>query len=524
MLGYHWARNFSVDDDDVDYLVNHLLELERPLTTEALALTLINRRLEVEQADLAARYRDTKVYDPAQAYDVGDRVLFSEMAFATAEVVGVRAGNNPDYGAFQVIRVQFDDIEHNGSNGQREFAAQLQTEHALSANGLEHPATEIGEMDPEQVLEQNRRSILNRVDAALQKAPNLMRVAGQWFPQELVMDVDIGTLHLSEAVLDINGGGPMTTPRIIEEIGGLGDAPLDLQVFSLNIALNKDNRFDEVGPAGEVMWYLRRMQPAFVRETPALLRYKPIPYDDDLLSDEMFDLETELDDEWTPIDFEGRLRKATTTLLYPHRRAGTLPLNAKIRQIFPRGRTQRIYVELIDATDDERYDAWVVHEAKYIYGLNDYYTKHRLPVGAFVSVQRGEAPGQIVISHEGYKARTEYIRLLIPQNNKITFESKRRSIGAAFDELIVVGVDDLQAVDALADVYANKPLAAILRDLIGALGHLTPQGTVHAVTLYSAANVIRRCPPGPLFATLRANPDFEDVGDHYWQLAEAKSV
>jgi hypothetical protein len=30
---------------------------------------------------------------------------------------------------------------------------------------------------------------------------------------------------------------------------------------------------------------------------------------------------------------------------------------------------------------------------------------------------------------------------------------------------------------------------------------------------------MRRSAPGPIFATLSANPDFEDVGDHYWTLS-----
>jgi hypothetical protein len=63
-------------------------------------------------------------------------------------------------------------------------------------------------------------------------------------------------------------------------------------------------------------------------------------------------------------------------------------------------------------------------------------------------------------------------------------------------------------------------LAAILRQVLPALGRLTPQGTAHAKTIYSLVNVIRRCPPGQILATLEANPDFANVGGHYWQLAE----
>jgi hypothetical protein len=348
--------------------------------------------------------------------------------------------------------------------------------------------------------------ILRLLHEALRANASLKRVAGYWFPEELTMTVDIGILHLAEAVLDMAGGGPLLTIDIINQIGGIGNAPMQLQIFSLNLALNDDARFDEVGPAGEVLWCLNRMEPDAVRDVPMMLKYKAIEYDDDLLSDEMFDLETELDDEHTEIDFEGSLPRATTRLIYPHRRAGTLPLSAK-------------NVELIDKTDGEKYNGWVVHENKYVFGLFEYYKKHHLPVGCSVTVEPGEKPEQILLSYEGYKPRTEWIRILVPQNNRITFENRKRQIGAEYDDLIIIGVDDLAAVDELAKTYQHKPLATILRDMITALGALTPQGHVHAVTLYSAVNILRRCAPGPIFATLSANPDFEYVGDHYWKLS-----
>ncbi|MCD4686364.1 MAG: hypothetical protein K8S97_10545, partial [Anaerolineae bacterium] len=62
-------------------------------------------------------------------------------------------------------------------------------------------------------------------------------------------------------------------------------------------------------------------------------------------------------------------------------------------------------------------------------------------------------------------------------------------------------------------------LTDTMRHLLGELARLTPQRTVHAKTLYSAVNALRRCPPGPIFATLVARPEFEHVGGPYWRLA-----
>ena len=489
------------------------------MTTRELARLLVDARIQEEQDALEERYKDTQVYAPAKQYEVGARLVFAGMDLATATVTSVREGKNEAHGAFDVIAVEFDDSDNNISTQPREFAANLTTDHILNTTGDDNPLTTNADIDIDELLEANNAHILRTMLETLRDHPALERVAGYWFPRELVMDCDIGVMHLSEAVLDMAGGGPLATEEIIKQIGGLGDAPMKLQVFSLNLALNNDDRFDEVGPAGQVLWFLTRMEPEAVQQIPELLQYTPIEYDDELLSDEMYDLETELDDEHTPIDFEGRLRVATSVLIYPHRRLGTLPLNAKTRTIFPVARTPHIHVKLVDESDGEVFNGWVVHDHKYVYGLLDYYAKHRLPIGVDVSVKPGKEENQIIVGHQAYSPRTEWIRILSPKNNQISFEQKKRAIGAEYDELMIIGVDDLEGVDKLAKTYKNKPIATILRELISELGKLSLQGTVHAVTLYSAVNAIRRCAPGPVFAILTANPDFEDVGDHYWKLS-----
>jgi hypothetical protein len=65
----------------------------------------------------------------------------------------------------------------------------------------------------------------------------------------------------------------------------------------------------------------------------------------------------------------------------------------------------------------------------------------------------------------------------------------------------------------------GQDLGDTMRDMMAELARLTPQRSVHAKTLYSAVNVLRRCPPGPIFAALVARPEFEHVGGPYWRLA-----
>jgi hypothetical protein len=64
----------------------------------------------------------------------------------------------------------------------------------------------------------------------------------------------------------------------------------------------------------------------------------------------------------------------------------------------------------------------------------------------------------------------------------------------------------------------NTPLEKLMEDIGAELAALNPQGNIHAKTLYSTVNLVRRCPPDPIFARLVALPQFEHVGGLYWQL------
>lgn len=517
--GDHWARNFTINQTDHDYLINLLLETEKPMSNVQLALALIERRLADETEALKEQFKDVQVYNPAKSFKTGQKLVFPALELATGIVTETRPGVNPNYDDFTVIAVQFEGT----SEMQREFAAELKSPHKLAdeneaENLLFATSTPTS---PEEILKKNYEQINQGLEQLLSDSDSLVQLAGQWFPRDLIMDINIGHLNLTEAVLDMVGGGPLPPQEILEQIGGLGNAPTELQVFSLNYALNLDNRFDEVGPTGEVLWHLSRLKPADVIQTPNILRYHRIEYDHSLLTPEMLELEEDIEDEFSPLSFEGELESADIILTYPHRRVGTLPLNQKTSLIFPTAkRTDHVWVTLVDGQDDEEYTGWVVVRDRYVYGLGPFYRKHRLPIGAHISVRPGKALDQVIVDYTDHRPRTEWIRLIVPQNGQLHFENHKRTIGADYDELMILGVDDLQAVDALyqSKEQDRKSIAAILKSLIAQLSHLTPQGTVHAKTLYSTINVLRRCPPGPMLATLAGNPEFENVGGHYWKL------
>ncbi len=146
-------------------------------------------------------------------------------------------------------------------------------------------------------------------------------------------------------------GNLFTTEALMKDIELPAGVNSKLAEFSLNYALQEDPRFDEVGPAGQVLWCLERLEPEGVRTIPAPLQYVEIEHDRAALNDQMLALEAQVDDELgeasvPPAD------EVTISLLYPHWRAGTLPISARVKRLFPTAyESDRVRFTLVDAKD-----------------------------------------------------------------------------------------------------------------------------------------------------------------------------
>ena len=75
---------------------------------------------------MAQRARMGNVYQPSGRFNVGDQLVFTGRDFVTGTVVSKRPGENPLYGAFEVIRVVFDE------GAEVEFASGLDITHPLN--------------------------------------------------------------------------------------------------------------------------------------------------------------------------------------------------------------------------------------------------------------------------------------------------------------------------------------------------------------------------------------------------------
>ena len=512
----YWGVQFSFTDSDIEQLYNHFLEVEKPQTIEQLTRALFEHRVVEEIKSIRRLAKGRLVYMPQNAYEVGDELVFPALDFLQGTVAAVRKGFNPEEGSFNVISVD-------SKKKTREFAAEYDAPHPLNVdNGKD--VIDLLDLDAEALYQEFGPLVVDTVYEVLSEHSDFVELSSLWFVKSLMVDINVGHLHLSEAILEMSDGGPMVADDLLTHLDMDPGIDIGVQRFSLNYALLNDDRFDDVAGEGRVEWFLRRMEPEDVLAIPSRLRYAPSEYNHSLLSPQLEALEQELDDEWSDIAVPGSVQPAILALTYPHRWAGTLPLSSRLRPLFNLGKAPRQRVVFVDEATKDEFVGWVVPDGRYILGLKAWYDENQIPVGGFLHLAPGSESGTIVIGYDRRRPQREWVRLATVSDNRIQFELKRRSIGCGYDDLLIVGSDVVAAMDALwKRAEANqRSVAALLMEIFPSLAPLTPQETVHAKTLYSAVNMLRRVPPGPIFAELVQNPAFQNVGDHYWQFDRSR--
>jgi hypothetical protein len=245
-----------------------------------------------------------------------------------------------------------------------------------------------------------------------------------------------------------------------------------------------------------------------------------------VLSEESLELEREIDDEASELIAPPGLDRAqdvTFVLTYPHRRLGTLPLTAKTSSFFPPGTTQRTLITLLDTHSGKEMPGWVNHRHHYVYGLEQWYQDNNIPVGAFVQLKRTDDPFRVAISFKRRRMRREWVRVAEAMGDELHFAIRKMPISCEYDETMLVWAEGSVEIDRLwiKAEETNKPLGEIIREVFLELSKLSPQGTVHAKTVYSAVNVVLRCPPAPIFAELASNPAFSVTGGAHWRYDES---
>lgn len=506
----YWER-FTVLPEDLDYLINTLLEREHPESLEALTRSLIAYRRQQLQEMTEQSLSRGRIYRPGEHYEVGERMMFPHLGNLSGTVVGLRRGHNPEHEPFAVITVALD------KGGQRDFATELSGGHPLDTADY----APVGAADPDILYERYGAHIAALLSSALEADSHFVTMGDAWFVRELLMEVSPMQLNIVEAMLDMLGGGPLPTAELLAEMDLPDEIPQSLQVFSLECALMRDQRFDEVGPAGVGLWYLRRMEPVQVQETPPLLRYMPIPHNRALLDEGMLALESQIEDEWadasaSPPPSDGS--PVTLVLSYPHWRSGTLPLTGRLSHLFPTAQTtDRVRFSFVDGENGQEIPGWVVRGGRYVFGLEAWYADRKVGPGSYIDLRQSAQPGVIAIQARPFRSRRgEWLRTVSANAETFSFEVTRYPVFCEFDELAAIGVPNPVAVDELAQRLKRLPLEQLLDQIFQGLAVLSLQRAVHSITLYSVVNLFRRVPPAPMQAVLASGAQYVALGDNYW--------
>ena len=512
----YW-QTFSLTPADIEFLRDHLLDLERPLTTRELAAALVTERCRREEADLRAELARGVLFQPKKTFAVGNQVIFPAFDFRLGEVIALRSGQNPEHGDFDVITVDF------GPNRrQRNFAARLSTPHKLNADTPDLLMTTAA-VSPEKLLASTARNVPDALAVALDKEPAFATFEDRWLHRDLLAEVHVGHLNIAEALIEM-GGDALSTKALLKDLDLPAEIAPDILAFSVQSALTADGRFDQVGAGDERRWYLRRLAPAEALEIPQPLCYARQAYDPAALPPHLAKLAWELDDEWSEDSSSEPERRAgltTTTLLltYPHLASGSLPLNRHSRPFFPKGHGERTLVTLIDGRWGNRFSAWANHTGRYIAGLRPLFDKHKLPAGVYITLERRDDSGEVVVDFRPKRMRREWTRWAqVTEGRLLDIQLRKQEVACEYDELMIIGDDKGEEILGLRNTpfYAQMPLNELVFEVFTDLAGLST--SVHAKTVYSAVNVIRRCPPEPIFAALATDPRLEETEPHIFRL------
>ena len=512
----YWQEQFSISNQDTEFIYNQILEQNRLSTLDEIAVALVKRHCDAEELAMRSELQQGRLYQPDQTYEVEEQIVFPLFDFALGVVKSSRPGRHPQYGDFSVITVTFD-----ASEVTREFIANFNYPHSLNATA-QSLANLQGLLSPEELYHHYRTAIRSKVKSSLEASGEFVEFHDQYLLRDLLTNFHEGLFNIADAAIDINSG-PLGVDALIEQMG-LADADeiTDVMRFSVNYRLDNDDRFDDVGPDGQVLWYLQRLEPVEAYQRPPRLQADGQTYDIGSFDNDLLDLLAEIDDETTdPADIPqigSEHEQITIVLNYPHWRAGTLPLTPKTESFFPISYYNPVRFEFVDGRTGDAFPGWVVLNDNYILGLGDWYKQNGLPVGAYISLKRTSDPMRVIVDYQAIRPQRDWIRMATATPGKLSFQMTKEAFRCQYDELMIISEGNQAEIDRLWLQHEQKktPIYELLCQIFPELSKLNPQSTVHVKTLYSALNLIRRASPGLIFQELTRHNCFIPINHGYW--------
>ncbi|MDI7275189.1 MAG: hypothetical protein QME94_04345 [Anaerolineae bacterium] len=516
----YWRRDFKVRPEDVEAIYDLMLEEGQPRSLGELAQEVMARHC---RREAQARGPEEAIpYRPREHYDIGQRLYFPNLGYATGTVVATRPGQNPRYGDFSVIGVALE-----GQDGVREFAADFSPPHVL--NDFEEAAgPEDGQLTVEELYRRYGELVREALRQALEQNSEFVSRDAQWFLRGLLPQVHVGHLNLAEAIIDV-AAHPLSAEEILQQLEFAPEAKLQARVFALNLALEDDDRFDDVGTPERPRWFLYNLEPAAVAAKPRGLQALSVATGAEWLQRESLEIAQELGDELDELPDRQAARsletgRASVVLNYPHRQAGTFPLTAETLALFPSGEYTRIPIHFVDSRTDARWMGWVLPAERYGWGLGDWYRREEIPAGATIDLLMTRDPYTVAVQCDVRSRRSEWVRVPRVERGRLTFEIGKRAYTCRYDRNLLLGEPaDPGPLDELRHQYRrdNVGLFQVILRVFPELAKLGSQGFVHAKALYAAVNVVWRSGAIPIFAELARHACFDPVGDGNWAYDES---
>lgn len=508
----YW-NTFSVNDRDVERMYAHMLEKSEATRIQDLARVVIGARAHEENERRQRLSSEAILYQPKVSYLIGQRVIFSALNDVEGTVTAIRDSENPRVKPFQVIEVRFAD------GVTREFAGAYELPHPL--NEAKPIVTGAADESPEEIYAQYGQKIERLLAARLRTDKEFVELDGKWLLRGLLTDVNVGFLNIAEAAIEQNNSGMSSAElaRVLELETEAGKR--ETLLFSLDYALQRDERFVDVGPHGETRWYLNRLVPVEVLSVPRILQFGAAPQDMPTLPPELETILSEIqDDNNQDVRGENLPANVNLVLTYPHRRAGSLPYTQGVRALFPEA-DKPMLVTLVDEYG-VRLPVWVVPEGNYIFGLKAWYDRSKLNVGALIDLVPHAEPLTAEIRFQPRReGKSLWVKTAKVENGHLTFGTSPRPVAFKYDEEMMILPDDQPGLDKLTvSNYGERSLDLLLMEIFPELVKLG-SSSIHAKTLYSAANYAKRVGARAVFSALVSNEAFTTTGGGYFVMQMA---
>jgi hypothetical protein len=223
----------------------------------------------------------------------------------------------------------------------------------------------------------------------------------------------------------------------------------------------------------------------------------------------------------------GDIKDATISLIYPHWRAGTLPLVGSLEKLFPTAlESPRIQLTIIDGNSGARFSAWVVRPFHYVYGLSEWYQEQNLFPGSLIRIERSHRAGEVILKAEKKRPTRDWIRTaVVGSDGGVVFSMLKHNISSAVHERMGIVVSNTETLDEVWNRTNRQriPLSQTVKLVMRELAKLSPQSHVHAEELYAGVNILRRCPPGVILELLVDSPWAAHMGNLYFRLNDTSA-